>query len=171
MFEFSRVESLSRAFVCFGGALFAIHVAACGADDNNKPAAEVPATLEPGIIAGTARPPTANRLKNSPGTLAGYSLKSGQTATNDIDGANGHYRVNVGPGHSRPARGRMSNTTAERIASIFIRRMAKSAGRSMTQPPACRMISSGNSMVSDPRRHAQRRPLLFTLRRIDRPQP
>jgi hypothetical protein len=59
-------------------------------------AAEVAA--EAGVIAGTAKTIDGRSLKSFGGGISGYSSKSGQTVSTSIDGADGKYRTDVGPG-------------------------------------------------------------------------
>src|SRR3954468_10313576 len=63
------------------------------------PAAAADATNpEAGVMKGTATTVDGKPLKTFGGSIYGYSLKSGQSQTLSIDGADGRYRVNLGPG-------------------------------------------------------------------------
>src|SRR4051812_46905144 len=53
------------------------------------------ANPEAGVMKGTATTADGKPLKTFGGSIYGYSLKSGQSQTLSIDGADGRYRVNL----------------------------------------------------------------------------
>jgi hypothetical protein len=53
---------------------------------------------EAGVIKGTATTTDGRPVKSIGGSISGYSAKSGQNVSATIDGADGKYRVAVGPG-------------------------------------------------------------------------
>ena len=56
------------------------------------------AAPQAGVISGTATTSDGRPIKSFGGSIYGYSAKSGQNVTANIDGADGKYRTDVGPG-------------------------------------------------------------------------
>jgi hypothetical protein len=69
-----------------------------GSGAGPAPAAEVAAAPQAGVISGTAKTLDGRPIKSFGGSIYGYSSKSGQSQTLSLDGANGKYSTNVGPG-------------------------------------------------------------------------
>jgi hypothetical protein len=59
---------------------------------------EASAAAEAGVIKGTVTTTDGRPVKSIGGGISGYSAKSGQNVSATIDGADGKYRVAVGPG-------------------------------------------------------------------------
>lgn len=69
------------------------------ADDKKDGGAKVDAgPAEMGIIKGTATTTDGQPIKSFGGSISGYSSKSGQRVSANIDGTNGKYSTDVGPG-------------------------------------------------------------------------
>ena len=61
-------------------------------------AAQPAAGPQGGVISGTAKTMDGRPIKSFGGSIYGYSSKSGQSQTLSLDGAEGKYATDVGPG-------------------------------------------------------------------------
>lgn len=94
-----------RVFVAAMLAVMVVWASGCkdetakAADDKKDGGAKVDAgPAEPGVIKGTATTMDGRPIKSFGGYISGYSSKSGQRVSANIDGTDGKYSTDVGPG-------------------------------------------------------------------------
>jgi hypothetical protein len=70
----------------------------CGAEPKTRPATVEAGPPEAGVIKGTAMTSDRRPIKTFGGSIYGYSAKSGQKVSANIEGEDGKYSTDVGPG-------------------------------------------------------------------------